>query len=1087
MGAPLRAAATTCPGVSDALGGESALPTENPSQATDREQAPVERARQVRNKVLERLSKGAALEEILDLLVREMEFDHAGTLASILLLDETGRYLHVAAAPNLPGEYRQAMEGIAIGPNAGSCGTAAFRDERVIVSDIATDPLWAGCRDFALRHGLRACWSEPIHCSGGGVLGTFAVYYRSIRAPEEAELRTIVDAANLASIAIERKRAEERIARLTNLARARSEISQFIVRTTDEDELLSAVCRVAVEFGGMRMAWIGRANETAKRIEPMARYGEGLAYLDGLIIATSADVPEGRGPTGRTFRNGDCVIVNNFETNASTAPWRARAQEHEFRSAACFAIHRAERVFAVLSVYSSRTGSFDSEAIGLLREITKDVGFALDGLDKARERKAALEALSRSEQHFRAYFERSMVGMAATNLNRRWIEVNDALCAMLGYTREELLSRTWAELTHPDDLTVNEKNWERVRNGETDEYETDKRYLHKDGHPVDTHIAARAVRTATGEIDYIVALIEDITERKRAERALREKNEFLNSILQSEPECVMVVGLDGQLLQMNHAGLRMLGARDVDEAQRSGLLSFVLAKYRRAFLELHATVCKGGNGVLQFEVRGNDGVVRWLETHATPLRESSGAVSALLGITRDISEKKRSEELIWRQANFDILTGLPNRYMFQDRLAQEVKKARRAGTMLALLFIDLDYFKEVNDTLGHETGDALLVEVAQRITSCVRESDTVARLGGDEFTVILPQLSDPGSAEVAAQSIIARLGEVFHVRSEAIFLSASIGITYFPSDAGTVDDLLKNADQAMYVAKRQGRNRIGYFTVTLQAAAQNRLRLINDLRGALVADQFRVYFQPVIDLATRQICGAEALLRWLHPTRGIVAPGEFITLAEETGLIIGIGDWVFREAARWAKRWSEKVAGNFRVGVNNSPIQFRDGTNILSWLDYLRAIDLPGKNMSVEITEGLLLDADAGITDVLRRLHEDGIGVAIDDFGTGYSSLSYLHKFQIDCLKIDQSFTRNLQAERSAKALSESIIAMAHKLGLTVVAEGVETAEQLEFLVAAGCDFAQGYLFSHPVPPEEFDALLQGGLSTLRELPNVDW
>jgi diguanylate cyclase (GGDEF)-like protein/PAS domain S-box-containing protein len=914
------------------------------------------RPARVRGRVLERLAQGAELEEVLDLLVREIEAGDADTWASILLLDDAGQRLHVAAAPSLPREYNQALEGVAIGPDVGSCGTAAWHDELVIVSDIATDPLWKDYRDLALSHGLRACWSQPIRSSMGQVLGTFAMYYGSARVPLAGQLQGIAEAAHVASIAIERARADKRIARLTNLSRARSEISKFIVRTTCEADLLAQVCRVAVQFGGMHLAWIGAPGASDARVVALASYGRNLEYLKDLNVTADPGVPEGRGPIGRALRSGDCVIVNDFDANSLMDPWRQRAKDNDFRSGGSFAIHRSGRVFAVLVVYSDRAGSFDEEAIGLLREIAGDVGFALGALDRAREHAEAVDALSRSEQQ------------------------------------------------------------------------------------------------------------------------LRERNEFLNSILQSEPECVKVVAPDGKLLQMNRAGLQMLGVGSVEEARACGLLEFVLPGYRRAFQDLHARVCRGESGVIEFEIRGRDGVQRWLETHATPLRAADGRVGAVLGVTRDISEKKRSEALIWRQANFDILTGLPNRYMFQERLAHEIAKGRRAGLPVALMFIDLDEFKEVNDTLGHESGDALLVAVAQRIRSCVRESDTVARLGGDEFTVILPGLVGADVVERVSECIIARLGEVFNIRNEAIFLSASIGVTYYPHDATTVDDMLKNADQAMYLAKRQGRNRVGYFTAELQEAAQNRLRLINDLRGALAAGQFAVHFQPIVQLASRRICGAEALLRWRHPTQGDVSPKDFIPLAEQTGFIVPIGDWVFRESARWAKRWAGQVAGDFRVGVNNSAVQFRHGQSILSWLEHLRDIGLPGRNMSIEITESLLLEADAPIGEVLHRLHESGMRVAIDDFGTGFSSLSYLHKFEIDCLKIDQTFVRDLQTQASARALSESIIAMAHKLGLTVVAEGVERQEQLDFLVAAGCDFAQGYLFSRPVPPEQFDQLLRDGL-----------
>jgi diguanylate cyclase (GGDEF)-like protein/PAS domain S-box-containing protein len=441
---------------------------------------------------------------------------------------------------------------------------------------------------------------------------------------------------------------------------------------------------------------------------------------------------------------------------------------------------------------------------------------------------------------------------------------------------------------------------------------------------------------------------------------------------------------------------------------------------------------------------------------------------------RDITSKKESEELIWKQANFDKVTGLPNRHMFHDRLEQEIKKSHRADLQMALLFIDLDRFKEINDTLGHDMGDVLLMETATRIGRCVRESDTVARLGGDEFTVILSEVDDTRNVERVAQCILKILAEPFQLGDEKGYISASIGITLYPNDAQSIEDLLKNADQAMYVAKNQGRNQSSYFTAELQEAAQERRRLTHDLRGALAADQFRLYFQPITDLATGRIRKAEALLRWQHPERGLVNPMEFIPLAEDTGLINEIGDWVFRESTRWAKRWRDQFAHDFQVSVNVSPVQFlSEGLSCEAWDAYLRDIDLDGASMVIEITEGLLLKAAAGVTDKLLKFRDSGIQVAIDDFGTGYSSLSYLKKFDIDYLKIDKSFVDNLESDFNDMALSEAIIVMAHKLELKVIAEGVETETQRKLLSAAGCDYAQGYLFSIPLPPGEFEALLK--------------
>ena len=444
---------------------------------------------------------------------------------------------------------------------------------------------------------------------------------------------------------------------------------------------------------------------------------------------------------------------------------------------------------------------------------------------------------------------------------------------------------------------------------------------------------------------------------------------------------------------------------------------------------------------------------------------------------RDITSKKESEELIWKQANYDKVTGLPNRHMFHDRLEQEIKKAHRAKLQMALLFIDLDRFKEINDTLGHDMGDILLMETSRRINACVRESDTVARLGGDEFTVILSEVNDQKNIERLAQCILKVLAEPFHLGDEVAYISASIGITLYPDDAANLEGLLKNADQAMYVAKSQGRNQSSYFTAALQEAAQKRRRLTHDLRGALAANQFMVYFQPIINLATGRIHKAEALIRWKHPERGMVSPIEFILLAEETGLITGIGDFVFKEAANWAKRWRDQFAHDFQISVNVSPVQFLSAEHSCdAWSVYLQSIDLAGQSIVIEITEGLLLKAAVGVTDKLLKFRDAGIQVAIDDFGTGYSSLSYLKKFDIDYLKIDKSFVDNLETDINDMALSEAIIVMAHKLGLKVIAEGVETEAQCKMLTNAGCDYAQGYLFSRPVPPHEFEVLLKTAL-----------
>jgi diguanylate cyclase (GGDEF)-like protein len=461
-------------------------------------------------------------------------------------------------------------------------------------------------------------------------------------------------------------------------------------------------------------------------------------------------------------------------------------------------------------------------------------------------------------------------------------------------------------------------------------------------------------------------------------------------------------------------------------------------------------------------------------------------VNSVLAVGRDLSDRMVFEATIWKQANFDALTHLPNRQMFHDRLDHEARMSDRSGRPMGLMLIDLDRFKEVNDSLGHDTGDILLIEAARRITSCVRESDTLARLGGDEFTVILPELDDSESIEQIAKTIIGTLAEPFRLGPDEAFISASIGIALYPQDARELDVLFENADQAMYAAKSAGRNRFSYFTPDLQVAAEKRLRLTNDLRVALQAEQFRVYYQPIVDLATGEIYKAEALIRWLHPERGPISPLDFIALAEETGLIVPIGDWVFRQAVRQARQWRRRFHPSFHISVNMSPAQIRqDNLVCIQWSEYLMREGMPGKSVAIEITEGLLLDAE--LKEKLLTFRDAGIGISIDDFGTGYSSLAYLKRFDIDYLKIDRSFVQNLGFDADNQALCEAMVMLAHKLGLKVIAEGVETTDQRDFLVAVGCDFAQGFLYSEPVPSDQFEARVWPTIKDAADDEVHDW
>ncbi len=554
-------------------------------------------------------------------------------------------------------------------------------------------------------------------------------------------------------------------------------------------------------------------------------------------------------------------------------------------------------------------------------------------------------------------------------------------------------------------------------------------------------------------------------ERKSTENELQ----IAASVHEAISEAIVVTDASDRIIAINPAFTQVTGYSSEETLGQTPRL-LKSGRHDRAFYQemWHDLETTGRwEGEIWNRRKNGEEYPEWLSINT--LRDAGGKVLRRIGMFADITEKKRTEETIWRQANYDSLTDLPNRRLFRDRLQHEIMKAQRGGLYVALLFVDLDRFKEVNDTLGHHTGDLLLIEAARRICNFVRATDTVARLGGDEFTVIMSDLVDTDRVGEVAQGMLLALSKPFPLGKEAVYISASIGITIFPSDTDDLESLLRNADQAMYAAKEQGRNRLSYFTASMQATAQRRLQLSNDLRGAIAAGQLEVYLQPIVDLASGRIYKAEALMRWRHPLHGMVEPSHFIPIAEETGLITEIGDWVFRESARLAKLWYDSSSAadlgrdGVQISVNKSPRQFFSGNTHETWIQHLTEIGLPTTCIAIEITEGLLLDDRPEVALKLAQFRDAGFGISLDDFGTGYSAMAYLKKFPIDFLKIDQSFVRDMATDRGDQAIVEAIIVMAHKLGLKVIAEGVETIAQRDMLKAAGCDYGQGYLFAKPM------------------------
>lgn len=716
--------------------------------------------------------------------------------------------------------------------------------------------------------------------------------------------------------------------------------------------------------------------------------------------------------------------------------------------------------------YSVRSSFQSFDEIGQLANVFNDAAQRIGDLVTHIEQDR--QSLRQAEAMFRELAENSVVGVYIVQ-DDAFRFVNAKMADMFDYEPIEMMASVGVlDIVAENQRQLVKEGIRKRLSGEIQEVHYERQARKKDGSLIDIEVFGSRMRI-DGR-DATIGIMLDISKRKKAEMS----EHLMTLVYQYSSEGMVISDVNGVIVTVNPAFTEITGYLP-DEVIGNKLNILSSGRHDQAFYQtMWRAINTAGHWRGEVWNRRKSGEVYVELLTINTAYNEDGTVFRRIGVFSDITERKQSEAVVWQQANFDFLTRLPNRHMFHDRLQQEITKSHRAGLPLALLFLDLDQFKEVNDTLGHDIGDRLLKQAAQRLSSCVRESDTVARLGGDEFTIILSELKDVNVVKRIGQNILEKLAQPFMLEGEEVFISASIGITLYPDDATEIEDLIKNADQAMYAAKDHGRNQLHYFARSMQEAAQSRRWLQRDLRGALADNQFHLHYQPIVNLANGSIDKAEALIRWQHPVRGLISPAEFIPIAEDTGMIIEIGDWVFRQAAQQVALWRSTHCAHFQISVNTSAVQFRRGGIVHDeWLGHLRGLGLPGNSIAIEITERLLMDAGVGVTDKLRILRAAGIQAALDDFGTGYSSMSYLKKFDIDYLKIDQSFVRNLAPASDDMALCEAIIVMAHKLGMKVIAEGIETEQHRDLLAAAGCDFGQGYLFSRPVAAEEFQAFLQ--------------
>lgn len=703
--------------------------------------------------------------------------------------------------------------------------------------------------------------------------------------------------------------------------------------------------------------------------------------------------------------------------------------------------------------------------------------------DKSRRYRSPMRQASAAEEHYRASFEQAAIGILHTSLKGRILRYNHRFAEIVGYTPEELAGKDFQEITPVEDRGAGSAALEKLL-ATTQPLSFEKRYRRKDGSLTWVMLTISVQRERGGRPLHFLTLVQDINDRKIAEqkldaalRALRMSEERYRTAFQMCLDAIALNRLsDGLYVDCNRAFLEISGyTREQVIGKTSKQLNiWADAKDRERLVETleRNQVCRD----LEAQFRNEKGRLFWGLMSASVL-ELNGE-TCILSMTRDTSRARAADEEIRNLAFYDPLTGLPNRRLLLEKLDELLQSNGPQSSKRALLFVDLDNFKTLNDTLGHQVGDLLLQEVARRLEGCVRPGDLAARLGGDEFVVVLGNLSELPEAAAAqtrgvAERILSVVCQPYTLGDRESTSSASIGITLFNSSQESTATLLQQADIAMYQAKAAGRNTIRFFAPALQAAVHARAVLESELRQGIRQRQFVLFYQPQI--ANGRLIGAEALLRWMHPQRGILPPSEFIALAEETDLIVPLGTLAMEEACRQLAAWEKlEVLASISIAVNVSARQFRQPDFVQTVLTVLQDTGADPRRLKLEITESMLLDSIEQTIAIMEELKREGIRFSLDDFGTGYSSLAYLKRLPLDQLKIDRVFVRDMLSDPTCTAIARTIISLSDLMGLSLVAEGVETEEQRSQLDAFGCHAFQGYLFSPPVPADQFAALSEG-------------
>ncbi|MED4753212.1 EAL domain-containing protein [Brevibacillus choshinensis] len=646
---------------------------------------------------------------------------------------------------------------------------------------------------------------------------------------------------------------------------------------------------------------------------------------------------------------------------------------------------------------------------------------------------------------------------------------NDQFCRISKYSRSELIGQDHRLLNsghHPKDFF--KQMWGTIGSGQIWRGEIRNKAKDDSLYWVDTTIVPFV--NQSGKIYQYVSIRSDITARKQMEEDVLKSEEKYRIIAENTSDIISMINADGDFLYLSPSH-KTLWEHDVPDEQIQNLLEWIAEEDREIMgYAIRYTYSTGKGYMAECRIKTKRETPIWTESKINPIIDDEGNVSSLILVTRDITERKQSEETIHHLAYHDALTDLPNRRMYVQQLTKEIMQAKRFQSNMAVLFLDMDRFKDINDSFGHDVGDMLLIEVAKRLQACVQPGDIVARLGGDEFTILLCQLTDSKQAEDVAELIMSQLQKPFELNGHLATISSSIGIAMFPQDGENAEDLLKRADTALYSVKSQGRNGYSLFDPTMEAKSLERILMENELRKAIEHEQFQVYYQPKMDIGSQILTGMEALVRWVHPELGVISPGKFIPIAEESGMIIELGEWILKEACKQNKKWHDQ-GHLLKVSVNLSARQIFQKDLVEMVTSTLEELELSSEWLELEITESIFVKMEEA-TVVLQQLRGAGIHISIDDFGTGYSSFSYIKRLPVDTIKIDASFIRDIHHNQESQAIVKAIVTIADSLQMNVIAEGIELDDQVEALQQNGCIHGQGYLFSKPLATEDFEHFL---------------